>query len=87
MSCVLQRRVLSGIVGMIKGSEEAFKRPEGFLDMDTYLKIYRRTHPTTIEQRVRIYSLFELYSSMKRERYQYDAADRCGSIILVFSVM
>ena len=79
--------MLSRIVGMIKGSEEAVKRPEGFLDLDTYLKVYRRTHPTTIEQRERIYSLFELYSSMKREKYQYDAADRCGSMMLVFAVM
>ena len=61
---------------MIKGSELALNRPEGYLDKDTYHNLSHRTQGTFANQRESIYKLFNAYLKRKKERGDYDAADR-----------
>ena len=63
-------------IGVIKGSELALDRPEGFLDKETYCKLSHRTQGTFANQRECIYKLFTAYLKKKKERGDYDAADR-----------
>jgi len=50
-----------------------------FLDYDTYSNLSARTQATFASKRNEIYSLFEVYMKKKRERREYDAADRYAS--------
>lgn len=47
-----------------------------FLDSETYLNLSARTQATFASRRKEIYILFETYLKMKRDRREYDAADR-----------
>ena len=47
-----------------------------FLDYETYLNLSARTQATFASRRKEIYTLFESYLKMKRNRREYDAADR-----------
>jgi hypothetical protein len=47
-----------------------------FLDYETYLNLSARTQATFAGRRKEIYALFESYLKMKRNRREYDAADR-----------
>jgi len=47
-----------------------------FLDSDAYLNLSARTQATFASRRKEIYALFETYLKMKRDRREYDAADR-----------
>jgi hypothetical protein len=47
-----------------------------FLDYDTYVNLSSRTQATFASRRKEIYALFEVYLKMKRDRREYDAADR-----------
>jgi hypothetical protein len=62
--------------GVIKGSETTLTSEKHFLDYDTYLNLSVRTQATFASKRKEIYSLFEAYMKMKRDRKEYDAADR-----------
>ncbi len=54
----------------------ALERPEGYLDKDTYCGLSHRTQGTFANQREGIYKLFNAYLKRKKERGDYDAADR-----------
>ena len=64
------------ILGVIKGSETTLTSETHFLDCDTYLNLSARTQATFASKRKEIYALFETYLKMKRDRGEYDAADR-----------
>ena len=61
---------------MIKGSELALDRPEGYLTKEAYNGLSHRTQGTFANQRDTIYRLFEAYAKRKKARGDYDAADR-----------
>ena len=64
------------LLGVIKGSETTLISENHFLDYDTYLNLSARTQATFASRRKEIYALFETYMKMKRDRGEYDAADR-----------
>ena len=64
------------LLGVIKGSETTLDSENHFLDYDTYSNLSARTQATFASKRNEIYSLFEIYMKKKRERREYDAADR-----------
>ncbi|TFY57544.1 hypothetical protein EVJ58_g6956 [Rhodofomes roseus] len=68
--------VFGEIIGVIKGSEQALSSAKGFLDKDAYFNLSHRTQGTFASQRETIYKLFVAYMKRKRERREYDAADR-----------
>jgi hypothetical protein len=69
--------VISNInIGVIKGSEEALASAEHFLSKDAYNALSHRSQSTFASHRGTIYSIFEAYLGMKRQRGDYDAADR-----------
>jgi hypothetical protein len=63
-------------LGVIKGSEITLNSENHFLDYDTYSNLSSRTQATFASKRHEIYSLFEIYMKKKRDRREYDAADR-----------
>lgn len=63
-------------LGVIKGSEITLNSENHFLDYETYSNLSERTQATFARKRSEIYSLFEIYMKKKRERREYDAADR-----------
>ncbi|KAI0716097.1 hypothetical protein C8T65DRAFT_606293 [Cerioporus squamosus] len=73
--------VFGEFMGVIKGSELALERPEGYLDRDTYYGLSHRTQGTFANQREGIYKLFNAYLKRKKERGDYDAADRTHILI------
>ncbi|KIN93343.1 hypothetical protein M404DRAFT_515786 [Pisolithus tinctorius Marx 270] len=77
--------VFGEFMGVIKGSEIAFHSPNGILDRQTYVNLSTRAYPVFAEDRDPLYSAFELYSELKRERYDYDMADRTYAILKALS--
>ncbi|KAI0935696.1 hypothetical protein AcV5_004043 [Taiwanofungus camphoratus] len=73
--------VFSEFMGVIKGSEQSLNSPDGFLDKDTYFGLSHRTQATFANQRDAVYKLFLAYLKKKRERRDYDAADRTRAIL------
>ncbi|KAI9510704.1 hypothetical protein F5148DRAFT_976352 [Russula earlei] len=69
------------LLGVIKGSEMTLDLGEHFLDYGTYLNLSARTQATFASKRKEIYALFEIYQKMKRDRREYDAADRTHAIL------
>lgn len=63
------------IIGVIKGSEEAIKQQDGFLDRESYVVNYMRTG-TSEGLRGAIYDLFEVYCKRKKTAGHRDVADR-----------
>jgi hypothetical protein len=63
-------------LGVIKGSETTLNSENHSLDYDTYSNLSARTQATFASKRSEIYSLFEIYTKKKRDRREYDAADR-----------
>jgi hypothetical protein len=63
-------------LGVIKGSEMTLTLENHLLDYDTYSNLSSRTQATFAVKRKEIYTLFETYLKMKRDRKEYDAADR-----------
>ncbi|CDO74781.1 hypothetical protein BN946_scf185001.g29 [Trametes cinnabarina] len=72
---------------VIKGSEQALKQPKGYLDKESYCKLSHRTQSTFASQRDNIYKLFEVYLKRKKERGDYDAADRTHALINCLKTM
>lgn len=62
--------------GVIKGSEQALSHLGGYLDKGAYYKLSHRTQATFASQRENVYKLFQAYLKRKKERGDYDAADR-----------
>ena len=68
--------LIYSILGVIKGSETALTSENYFLDCITYVNLSARTQATFASKRKEIYALFEAYLKLKRDRGEYDAADR-----------
>lgn len=68
--------VFGEIMGVIKGSEEAVGTQYRCLDRETYRSLSHRTQGTFAHKRDEIYDLFMAYTKLKRQRQDYDAADR-----------
>lgn len=58
------------------GSEETTATPHGYLDKETYEKLSQRAQSTFANQRNTIYSIFEAYQAQKRQRGEFDIADK-----------
>jgi hypothetical protein len=70
--------VFSEIVGVIKGSQAALESGDGYLTRDAYVEqMSWRQFPLLASARVKIYSIFEVYTKHKTSRFDIDAADRC----------
>jgi hypothetical protein len=69
-----QRRSLGA--GVIKGSEKALTCPEQFLDQKSYDSLSHRSQSTFASHRNTVYAIFQSYLKRKRNRGDYDAADR-----------
>jgi hypothetical protein len=64
------------VSGVIKGSEECMRSESGYLTREQYLQVGHRQQSTFSGRRDTIYSLFEVYLKRKKERQDWDAADR-----------
>ncbi|KZT08921.1 uncharacterized protein LAESUDRAFT_675409 [Laetiporus sulphureus 93-53] len=73
--------VFAEFMGVIKGSEQSLGCSTGHLDQDTYCSLSHRTQATFANQRDAIYKLFMAYAKLKRERRDYDAADRTHTLL------
>ncbi|KAI1785582.1 hypothetical protein LXA43DRAFT_1185708 [Ganoderma leucocontextum] len=73
--------VFSEFMGVIKGSELALDRSEGYLTKEAYNGLSHRTQGTFANQRENVYRLFEAYVKRKKARGDYDAADRTHSLV------
>ncbi|KAI0762352.1 hypothetical protein C8Q74DRAFT_1336826 [Fomes fomentarius] len=73
--------VFAEFMGVIKGSEQALEKPQGYLDKEGYCNLSARTQATFASQRESIYRLFQAYLKRKRERGDWDAADRTHALI------
>ena len=62
-------------VGIIRGSEQALRNKEGYLDRATYCGLSHRIG-TMHASKECVYTLFEVYVKRKIHRREYDAADR-----------
>ena len=63
--------------GVIKGSETTLETEKGFLDKMSYVNMSRRQQGTFASRREAVYALFQAYLRQKRERREWDAAERC----------
>ena len=64
-------------VGVIEGSENTVGTKHGCLDRETYKSLSNvRSRATFFHKRDEIYDLFMAYTKLKRQRQDYDAADR-----------
>lgn len=52
--------------------------------MESYCKLSHRTQATFASQRENIYRLFQAYLKKKKERRDYDAADRSANFACLF---
>jgi hypothetical protein len=66
----------SSHAGVIMGAEETLTCASSYLDRETYLNLSERAQSTFVDQRQRIYDLFEAYMAQKRQLGDMDAADR-----------
>ena len=64
------------ILGVIKGSEISLQSEEGFMDREAYVNLSTRQQGTFAGRREIVYTLFEAYTKRRRERREWDAADR-----------
>lgn len=62
--------------GVIRGSEISLQGSNGSLDRVTYESLSFRKQAAFASHRAQLYDLFEAYMRLKRERNEYDAADR-----------
>jgi len=68
--------VFGEFVGVIEGSENTVGTRHGCLDRASYKSLSVRSQGTFSHMRDDIYDLFMAYAEWKRERSDYDAADR-----------
>lgn len=73
--------VFAEFMGVLKGSEQTLAGTGTHLGKDQYFGLSHRTQGTFINQRETIYKLFQAYMKRKRERGDYDAADRTHAIL------
>ncbi|KAI6021001.1 hypothetical protein BKA83DRAFT_14200 [Pisolithus microcarpus] len=75
--------VFGEIMGIIKGSEKSLEFDDGTLDKKTYCSLPSRSNPTFSGQRELVYTLFEAYSRLKRQRQHHDVADRTHAVLKI----
>ena len=68
--------VFGEFMGVIKGSEDAIGTKHRCLDRESYNLLSARSQGTFSHRRDDIYDLFKAYTRLKRQRQDYDAADR-----------
>ncbi|CAE6446890.1 unnamed protein product [Rhizoctonia solani] len=75
--------VYSEIMGVIKGSSNAMKSPDGFLSRNEYLVGTTRKALCQLDAglRTQIYNIFEHYKKIKGERFERDPADRIRPLL------
>lgn len=73
--------IFAEIMGVIKGSESALQSEQGYLDEQTYISLSHRQQGTFAGRREAVYALFLAYLRLKRQRRDWDAADRTHAIL------
>ena len=68
--------VFGEFMGVIKGSEDTAGTKHRYLNRESYNLLSVRSQGTFSHRRDDIYDLFIAYTKRKRERQDYDAADR-----------
>jgi len=68
--------VFGEFIGVIKGSEDAVGTENRCLNRESYKLLSVRNQGAFSHKRDVIYDLFMAYTKLKRERQDYDAADR-----------
>ena len=68
--------VFGEFMGVIKGSEDTVGTKDRCLDQESYKLLSFRSQGTFSHKRDDIYHLFIAYTKLKRQRQDYDAADR-----------
>jgi hypothetical protein len=68
--------VFGEFMGVIKGSEDTVGAKNRCLDRESYQLLSARSQGTFSHKRNDIYDLFMAYTKLKRQRQDYDAADR-----------
>jgi len=63
-------------MGVIKGSADTVGTEQRCLDRESYKSVSVRSQGTFYHKRDDIYDLFMAYTKLKRNRQDYDAADR-----------
>ena len=63
-------------IRVIEGSEDTVGMKHRCLDRESYKSLSARSQGTVSHKRNDIYDLFMAYTKLKRERQDYDAADR-----------
>ncbi|KAG6919462.1 hypothetical protein DXG01_005721 [Tephrocybe rancida] len=82
LQCYIDENVV--LQGIIKGSEGTIASECGYLERKVYEELSERAQSTFATQRGIIYSIFEAYQARKRQRGDYDAADRTHCILRIF---
>ena len=68
--------VFGEFMGVIKGSEGAIRTKLRYLNRESYKLLSVRSQSTFSHKRDDIYDLFMAYTNLKRQRQDYDVADR-----------
>ena len=68
--------VFGEFMGVIKGSEDAIGTKDRCLSRESYELLSVRSQGTFSLRRDEIYDLFIAYTRLKRQRQDYDVADR-----------
>ena len=68
--------VFGEFMGVIKGSEDTIGTKLRHLDQESYKSLSFRSQGAFSHKRDDIYELFMAYTKLKRQRQDYDAADR-----------
>ncbi|KAH8834708.1 hypothetical protein DL96DRAFT_1808678 [Flagelloscypha sp. PMI_526] len=73
--------VYNEIMGVLKGSEDACRAKNRYLERSAYEGLSQRAQWTFATQRGAVYNLFEQYLKKKRSQGDFDAADRTHYIL------
>ncbi|KAJ2926878.1 hypothetical protein H1R20_g10207, partial [Candolleomyces eurysporus] len=76
--------VFSELLGVIKGSEQSLSHETRYLDLTTYTNLSHRAQHVFAKQRDQLYSLFQAYMKYKKQRGEYDTADRTHHVLKAF---
>ena len=68
--------VFGEFMGVIKGSEDTAGMRHRYLNRESYNLLSVRSQGTFSHRRDDVYDLFMAYTKLKRQRQDYDAADR-----------
>ncbi|KAK0506463.1 hypothetical protein EDD18DRAFT_32642 [Armillaria luteobubalina] len=77
--------VFSEIIGIIEGSAETLSDNKPYLSEAAYLDLSSRRQSIPVDQRCKVYHLFELYLHKKKLQGEYDTGDRTHKILKHFA--